>query len=326
MDKLKLQSSVAHDLVCPSCKHQLINQSNVSYDCRNKRCSMTFPIVDGCPILINETNSVFNIDDYIARKITTMDLRDLTEKKETTYDKCKIWFSRLTPPVSRSVNDFPPKQALEEIIANVDCPPKILVIGSGDAEIELQGECELIYSDVAIGPLTQLVCDAHDIPFPGNYFDAVIAVAVFEHVADPYRCAEEVYRVLNQGGFVYSITPFMQQVHMGRYDFTRFTHLGHRRLFRRFTEIRSGVSNAQGMVLAWSIERFASGFSRNSRIHSTLRTLSRFFAFPFLLFDHILAHNPASFDAASGYYFFGKKSDLVLSDRDLINGYRGMIR
>ena len=325
MNNLKLQNSFAHDLVCPVCKHQLINQSNVSYDCRNQECSKKFPIVDGCPVVINETNSVFNIDDYIARKITTMDLRDVSEKKKTSYDKGKYWFSRLTPSISRSVNDFPPNLALEEIIADIDCPPKVLVIGSGDAEIELQGKCELIYSDVAIGHLTQLVCDAHDIPFPENYFDAIIAIAVFEHVADPYRCVDEVYRVLKQRGFVYSITPFMQQVHMGRYDFTRFTYLGHRRLFRRFTEVRSGVSNAQGMVLAWSIERFVSGFSGNSSIHSMLRTVARFFAFPFLFFDHILAHKAPSFDSASGYYFFGKKSDHVLSDRDLINGYRGMI-
>ena len=191
--------------------------------------------------------------------------------------------------------------------------------------ITLEGDCELIYSDVAIGPLTQLVCDAHDIPFPENYFDAVIAVAVFEHVADPYRCSAEVYRVLKKEGFVYSITPFMQQVHMGRYDFTRFTYLGHRRLFRHFSEVRSGVANAQGMVLAWSIERFLSGFSDNSRIHSLLRTLARFIAFPFPFFDHRLARKAGSFDAASGYYFFGKKTESILSDRDLIKEYRGMI-
>lgn len=51
---------------------------------------------------------------------------------------------------------------------------------------------------------------------------------------NPYRCINEVYRVLNENGIVYASTPFMLQVHMGKFDFTRFTHSGHRRLFRNF--------------------------------------------------------------------------------------------
>ena len=325
MDSLRLPRAISADLLCPICKYSLIIRPGGDCACANPECSTTFPIVDGCPVLINEANSVFSIDDYVARNITTMDMREIGEVQESMFGKVKRWVARLTPSISRSVNTFPPKKALEEVLANVGRTPRILVIGSGDAAITLEGACELIYSDVAIGPLTQLVCDAHDIPFPTGYFDAVMAVAVFEHVADPYRCVNEVRRVLTDDGFVYSITPFMQQVHMGRFDFTRFTYLGHRRLFRWFTEVRSGVANAQGMVLDWSIERFVSGFSDNARIHSVLRSLSRFLAFPFLFFDQILARKAGSFDAASGYYFFGRKSDHALSDRDLIKGYRGMV-
>ena len=53
---------------------------------------------------------------------------------------------------------------------------------------------------------------------------------------------KEIYRVLKSDGIVYIETPFMQQVHGGKYDFTRFTYLGHRRLFARFQEIESGIS------------------------------------------------------------------------------------
>ncbi|MGB5496815.1 MAG: methyltransferase domain-containing protein, partial [Sedimenticolaceae bacterium] len=187
-----------------------------------------------------------------------------------------------------------------------------------------ESEAELIYSDVALGPMTQLICDAHDIPFPDNYFDAVVANSVLEHVADPYRCAEEIYRVLKPTGFVYAITPFMQQVHMGRYDFTRFTHIGHRRLFRRFDEERSGIANAQATVLAWSIERYFAGFSDNPRIYARLRTLARFIGLPFLWFDHMMAGKPGAYDAASAYYFFGRKSERTLSDREIVQIYRGM--
>ena len=55
-----------------------------------------------------------------------------------------------------------------------------------------------------------------------------------------------------------------------RYDFTRFTHLGHRRLFRRFEEIESGAVCGPGMTLAWSYTYFLTSFT-------TSRILSRLF-------------------------------------------------
>ena len=83
---------------------------------------------------------------------------------------------------------------------------------------------ELVETDVSFGPRTALICDAHNIPFAEGSFDGVVAQAVLEHVLDPYSCVAEIYRVLKPAGLVYVETPFMQQVHMGRYDFTRFTH------------------------------------------------------------------------------------------------------
>ena len=52
--------------------------------------------------------------------------------------------------------------------------------------------------------------------------------------------------MLKDDGLVYAETPFLQQVHGGPYDFTRFTHLGHRRLFRKFIELESGATAGAG--------------------------------------------------------------------------------
>ena len=40
-------------------------------------------------------------------------------------------------------------------------------------------------------------------------------------------------------------------------------------------------------------------------------------------FDYYLIDKPGTFDAASGYYFMGRKAEQVLSDQDLIKLYRG---
>lgn len=115
----------------------------------------------------------------------------------------------------------------------------------------------------------------------------------------------------------------MQQVHLGRYDFTRFTHLGHRRLFRWFEEHRSGVANGPGMAMAWSVERFMLALGAGKVDRQLLRTLGRWITFPALYLDGWLSKKAVAYDAASAYYFFGKKMDQPISDRDIVAGYKG---
>lgn len=310
------------DVCCPACRSSLV-AADGAYACGNPDCNAKYPAVDGRPVLINESNSVFRIRDFQARKVTTMDLRDHVARDHSIRDRFKTLLDRITPDASMSISDFDAGAAIAQIIAASDQPPRILVIGAGDAEIHLGGDCEIVYSDVALGALTDLICDAHDIPFPDGSFDAVLAIAMLEHVVDPFRVVDQIYRVLRNEGYVYAVTPFMQQVHMGRYDFMRFSHLGHRRLFRWFTEVRSGIANGAGMVLAWSIERYLAGVSDIATVRSVLRTLARFIAFPFCLTDKWWGRRQSAYDNASAYYFFGRKSEQPISDREIIAGYRG---
>ena len=91
------------------------------------------------------------------------------------------------------------------------------------------------------------IADAHNIPIVNEYFDCVIIQAVLEHVLRPNQVVNEIFRVLKANGIVYSETPFLQQVHEGPYDFTRFTESGHRYLFKNFELIKSGASDGAGL-------------------------------------------------------------------------------
>ncbi|MGZ8215942.1 class I SAM-dependent methyltransferase [Methylomagnum sp.] len=267
---------------------------------------------------------MFSIDDYRAGITTTMNISN-DGQYLSPLARLKRFLAGTLPDGSYSAMDLPMTEVLRRVNEACSGRPSILVIGAGDHVMELPDDGVILYTDVALGTLTHLVCDAHDLPFVDDSFDAVIVNAVLEHVADPYRCVEEIHRVLRQGAHVFSVTPFMQQVHMGRYDFTRFTHLGHRRLFRRFTEECSGVANGPAMVMTWSFERFMAGFAGNNKWgYSKLRTLARLLVFPIKYFDRWLARCPAAYDSASAFYFLGRKSDTVLSDRELIRQYRGL--
>jgi SAM-dependent methyltransferase len=182
-------------------------------------------------------------------------------------------------------------------------------------------DVEWVDTDVTFGPRTTLICDAHDLPLSDGAFDAVVAQAVLEHVADPYRCVAEIYRVLKPDGLIYAETPFLQPMHGGVYDFTRFTYMGHRRLFRFFTEIKSGASSGPGSTLAVITWYFLLILVRTKRSRRAATVASFMLCWPFKYFDRWLLRNPAAFEVAPGFFFMGQRSERALSDRELVEEY-----
>jgi hypothetical protein len=129
---------------------------------------------------------------------------------------------------------------------------------------------------------------------------------------------------LKLSGIIYAETPFMQQVHMRQYDFTRYTHLGHRRLFRNFEEIKSGPTGGPGMALSWSYTWFLRSFATSAVMIYFLTFFGYITSFFLKYFDYFLIDKPGSYDAASQFFFMGKKSNNVLSDKELIKQFRGI--
>jgi hypothetical protein len=238
---------------------------------------------------------------------------------------------RHLPTINRNIKGRENYQRLLQEILQLTPPQRGLVlggsiIGAGMKPFLAQPSLELVETDISFGPRTMLICDAHDIPFVDESFDVVIVQAVLEHVVDPYRCVTEIHRVLKPHGLVYAETPFMQQVHGGRYDFTRFTHLGHRRLFNHFDEVDSGAVAGPGMALAWSYQYFLLSFVTSMVTRALIRGVVSLSAYWLKYFDSYLINKPGTLDAASGYYFLGKKSERILSDRELLALYRGALR
>ena len=112
----------------------------------------------------------------------------------------------------------------------------------------------------------------------------------------------------------------MQQVHEGAYDFTRYTVLGHRYLFKNFELLEFGGNGGAGVVLGWSIRYFIWSLTRSRLIASVL-------SIPLgLIFKQIdkLADEKALFDSSSGVYFLGKKSNVIITHKELIALYDGL--
>jgi SAM-dependent methyltransferase len=206
--------------------------------------------------------------------------------------------------------------------------PRVLVIGAGEMGAGLETlldepAIELVEVDASLGPRVQVVCDAHDLPLADGAFDGVVIQAVLEHVLDPARCVAEIHRVLKPGGLVYADTPLVCQVHGREFDFTRYTRLGHRRLFRHFGELDSGVSGGPAMALGWTIRYFLLSFSSRPLVRAGISGLSRLTLFWLKYLDYLLLAKPGALDAAFAFYFLGEKREEILDDRELIRNYRG---
>jgi SAM-dependent methyltransferase len=205
----------------------------------------------------------------------------------------------------------------------------VLVIGAGSQKTWLdkfftpyQG-IRIVYSDIDINGQVDLFCDAHEIPFLDETFDGVVASAVLEHVLYPERVVAEVYRVLAKRGLVYSEIPFLQQVHEGAYDFTRYTLSGHRRLLNHFEDLSSGVVAGPGTTLAWALEHFAICWTPRP-LQTVMRLVVRTVFFWLKYTDYLFGQTPAAADGACCTFFLGRKSTTPRLARDIVAQYAGV--
>ncbi len=94
-----------------------------------------------------------------------------------------------------------------------------------------------------------IVGDIHTLPFENESIDAYICIAVLEHVEDPQRAVNEMYRTLKKGGYAYIYVPFLYYYHpmKGYYnDYYRFTIDGVKHLTREFSSVE--VHNVRGAL------------------------------------------------------------------------------
>jgi len=320
-----LGEDVVASLRCPACGGRLAAAAG-GFRCAAPECAREYPVVSGVPILVDESRSLLRISDYRDRE------RVLVADGDGRRSGLRALAARLYDLIP-DVVDNPVAAAnygrfASSLLARGG-RPRVLVVGGREVGhgmqslLETQG-IELVETDIDFGPRTRLVCDAHQLPFAGASYDGLVIQAVLEHVLDPWACVEEIHRVLRPDGLVYAETPFLYRRHGGPFDFTRFTFLGHRRLFRRFREEAAGAAVGPGVALALGYTGFLLALSRRRAIRAFLRVFGRLTSFWLKYVDRALLRNDACLDAAAGFYFLGRRSEDTLPDRELIRQFRGM--
>lgn len=289
----------------------------------------SYPILDGIPALIDPAKSLFAPD--LEAGGAAVGGRETRRARANRA----LWKTArsIVPSVSLNVRGERNLRRFRKLLtADGPYPKRLLVVagaveGTGVNALIDDPRIEAIETDVVLDVRTQVLADAHDLPFADDSFDGVLLQGMLSCVPDPERVVAEAHRVLKPGGLAYSETNFLQGVCMGPYDFTRWTHVGHRRLFRWFDEVDSGVQCGPGMALSWAVVWFMMSLTgRNRHARQAMRAISPFFVFWLKYLDRFLVDQPGSYDAASGTYFMGRSRSTPVSDAEVIRGYRGAIR
>ena len=77
--------------------------------------------------------------------------------------------------------------------------------------------------DLACGKSTNLLSDAHQLPFSDGSFDTILCTEVLEHLKEPKAAITEMKRVLKKEGKVVLTTCFVYPLHESPNDYFRFT-------------------------------------------------------------------------------------------------------
>jgi SAM-dependent methyltransferase len=145
----------------------------------------------------------------MARLTSGPDLAALYRKREA-----RRWRDRLRrflePPTPLIMNPAEPK----------DFPLGHWNLYVGGAGRAVDGYVNI---DLFAVPGVDVVTDAERLPFGADTFQRIECDAVLEHVRDPVRVIDEMYRVLAPGGYLHLVTPFCHPFHEYPKDFRRFT-------------------------------------------------------------------------------------------------------
>lgn len=127
----------------------------------------------------------------------------------------------------------------------------VLDAGAGEGRFfEEFSHTKYIGIDLAVGDLDwdyqklDVIGDLIFQPFSDNSFDAVLCTQVLEHVKEPKKVIQNIYRILKPGGKLFLSVPQSWHQHQKPNDFYRYTSFG---LDYLMTQAKFGVQSIEPM-------------------------------------------------------------------------------
>lgn len=185
----------------------------------------------------------------------------------------------------------------------------ILNIGSGTFILEKN----FINLDIIAYKNVQIIANVSQLPFKNNSIDAIINIVILEHVPEPEKIVDEMYRVMKNNGVIYTHIPFMQGYHASPYDYKRWTLSGISQLHHNFSELESGVGGGPTSSLVWILTEWLALLLsfRITILYKILFIGFTLILWPIKFIDIILIGHPLAKNIASTFYYIGRKENDI---------------
>jgi len=139
----------------------------------------------------------------------------------------------LSKSVGRALSGKLTRVTLDRFIASHASDRRTLDIGAQNGPYSVHFP-RRVALDIQPGIGVQVIGDAQALGILDETFDVVLCTEVLEHIPDPQRAIDEIYRVLAPGGQLLLTTRVLFPIHDAPHDYFRFTKYGLRHLLRRF--------------------------------------------------------------------------------------------
>lgn len=301
----QLDFNLFNVLACPQCHKSLEMRSAASKRgkelvCSSCACAKRYPIKNNVP--------------YFVRSVHTPEFKSQYEStdsliKKKLGDRAHRALWRLyKDPLFRTAKsrDLISKQ-LPELLASDSI---ILNLGSGqfdkDSALFQRYANRIINLDIVPFGNVHIVADAHLLPFPDSSLDLVYMSCVLEHVRDASVIVKECNRILKDGGYLYTTTPFISRHHSDS-DYRRWTLMGLDYLFQDFEKIASGIHCGPASAMALALREFLPLFFGSGYINFLVKLVMGWLLTPLAYFDLFLNRNRLAYKLAESYYYLGQK-------------------
>ena len=141
----------------------------------------------------------------------------------------------------------------------------VLDCGAGQRPVYFDN---VVNFDIAAYDTTDVRGVGEVLPFIDEAFDAVLSIAVLEHVKDPFLCAKEIARVLKPGGSLMCCVPFLQPLHGYPNHYYNMTSNGLQNLFADYLVIDQQTTYDSMLPiwsLTWILRSWAEGLQGKTR-------------------------------------------------------------
>jgi SAM-dependent methyltransferase len=214
-------------LVCPVSHQELVEQDG---ELVTRDGSRRYPVISGVPILHADPAKASAYRSHGGGQM------------HAEYQAPRSWLRRAVASLATPRDDFRSagsRRAFEAVTANLPDSALRLSIGGGPG----RPHPSLTNLNLDLFANVDVVGDAYALPYADASVDAIHCEAVLEHLEQPAKALQEMYRVTRPGAPVYLATPFLQAYHAYPDHYQNYTLSGHDRLIEQagFSIIDSGV-------------------------------------------------------------------------------------